>query len=348
MNEFNSIKLNPKYKFEDFVVGSNNKLAYSACLAVAENPGEVYNPLYIYGNPGLGKTHLMHSIGHMILEQDPNKKLIYVTSEDFTNEVIDSMRSGDALSMAKIREKYRTVDILMVDDIQFIIGKEATQEEFFHTFNTLHEAHKQIVISSDRPPKEIQNLDERFKSRFAWGITVDIKNPDYETRMAILKKNAEKINVEISDDIIQYIATNIKSNIRELEGALNQVLIHSKILNTKNPTLEIAENALKDMINPEKSVITPQRILETVVEVFGVKASDILSEKRTQQITVPRMVIMHLCFDILSMPYQSIADFLGKKDHTTIMHGVSKIADDIKNDDLLLQKINTVRKKLEK
>ena len=183
----NSGNLNPKYKFEDFVVGSNNKLAYSACLAVAETPGEVYNPLYIYGDPGLGKTHLMHSIGHMILEQNPNKKVIYVTSEEFTNEVIESIRSGDASSMSKLRDKYRTVDVLMVDDIQFIIGKESTQEEFFHTFNALHEAHKQIVISSDKPPKDIQNLVERFMTRFLWGLTVDIKNPDYETRMAILR-----------------------------------------------------------------------------------------------------------------------------------------------------------------
>ena len=183
----NSGNLNPKYKFEDFVVGSNNKLAYSACLAVAETPGEVYNPLYIYGDPGLGKTHLMHSIGHMILEQNPNKKVIYVTSEEFTNEVIESIRSGDASSMSKLRDKYRTVDVLMVDDIQFIIGKESTQEEFFHTFNALHEAHKQIVISSDKPPKDIQNLEERFMTRFLWGLTVDIKNPDYETRMAILR-----------------------------------------------------------------------------------------------------------------------------------------------------------------
>jgi len=342
----NSINLNPKYKFEDFVVGSNNKLAYSACLAVAETPGEVYNPLYIYGDPGLGKTHLMHSIGHMILEQDPRKKVIYVTSEEFTNEVIENMRSGDALSMAKIRDKYRTVDVLMVDDIQFIIGKDATQEEFFHTFNALHEAHKQIVISSDRPPKEIQNLDERFKSRFAWGITVDIKNPDYETRMAILKKNAEKLEVVINEEIIQYIATNIKSNIRELEGALNKVAMHSRLNNTLTPTLEIAENALKDMINPEKTVITSQKIIDTVAEVYEIKSSDILSQKRNQEYSVPRMVVMYLCFDILSMSYNSIAKLLGKKDHTTILHGCNKIKNDLNNDDILVANIEKIRKKL--
>lgn len=345
-DSINSINLNPKYKFEDFVVGSNNKLAYSACLAVAETPGEVYNPLYIYGDPGLGKTHLMHSIGHMILEQDPKKKIIYVTSEEFTNEVIKNMISGDALSMAKIREKYRTVDVLMVDDIQFIIGKDATQEEFFHTFNALHEAHKQIVISSDRPPKEIQNLDERFKSRFAWGITVDIKNPDYETRMAILKKNAEKLEVVISEDIIQYIATNIKSNIRELEGALNKVVMHSRLNSTLTPTLEIAENALKDMINPEKTVITAQKIIDTVAEVYGIKSSDILSQKRNQEYAIPRMVVMYLCFDILSMSYSSIAKLLEKKDHTTIIHGCNKIKSDIKSDDILVANIDNIRKKL--
>ena len=258
--EINSGNLNPKYKFEDFVVGSNNKLAYSACLAVAETPGEVYNPLYIYGDPGLGKTHLMHSIGHMILEQNPNKKVIYVTSEEFTNEVIESIRSGDASSMSRLRDKYRTVDVLMVDDIQFIIGKESTQEEFFHTFNALHEAHKQIVISSDKPPKDIQNLEERFMTRFLWGLTVDIKNPDYETRMAILRKNSEKLEVTISDEIIQYIATNVVSNIRELEGALNKVAANAKLTNNRVPSLSDAMDSLKDIINRRVADLTPCQI----------------------------------------------------------------------------------------
>ena len=345
-NVINSGNLNPKYKFEDFVVGSNNKLAYSACLAVAETPGEVYNPLYIYGDPGLGKTHLMHSIGHMILERDPNKKVIYVTSEEFTNEVIESIRFGDASSMSKLRDKYRTVDVLMVDDIQFIIGKDSTQEEFFHTFNALHEAHKQIVISSDKPPKEIQNLEERFMTRFLWGLTVDIKNPDYETRMAILRKNAEKLEFPVSDEIIQYIATNIVSNIRELEGALNKVAAYVKLTRTNNPTLEIAQEALKDIINTEKKIINSKDIIDTVSDVFDIKSSDIMSPKRNAEFVLPRQVVMYLCYDMLSMSYTSIAKMLNKKDHTTIIHGCNKIQDDLHTDENLKMRIEEIKKKL--
>ena len=344
--EINSGNLNPKYKFEDFVVGSNNKLAYSACLAVAETPGEVYNPLYIYGDPGLGKTHLMHSIGHMILEQNPNKKVIYVTSEEFTNEVIESIRSGDASSMSKLRDKYRTVDVLMVDDIQFIIGKESTQEEFFHTFNALHEAHKQIVISSDKPPKDIQNLEERFMTRFLWGLTVDIKNPDYETRMAILRKNSEKLEVTISDEIIQYIATNVVSNIRELEGALNKVAANAKLTNNRVPSLSDAMDSLKDIINPEKVVINSKDIIDTVAEVYGIKSADILSQKRNAEFVLPRQIVMYLCNDMLSMSYTSIAKMLNKKDHTTIMHGCKVIRDGLTTDDNLKNRIDLITKKL--
>ncbi len=344
--EINSGNLNPKYKFEDFVVGSNNKLAYSACLAVAETPGEVYNPLYIYGDPGLGKTHLMHSIGHMILEQNPNKKVIYVTSEEFTNEVIESIRSGDASSMSRLRDKYRTVDVLMVDDIQFIIGKESTQEEFFHTFNALHEAHKQIVISSDKPPKDIQNLEERFMTRFLWGLTVDIKNPDYETRMAILRKNSEKLDVTISDEIIQYIATNVVSNIRELEGALNKVAANAKLTNNRVPSLSDAQDSLKDIINPEKVIINYKDIIDTVAEVFDIKSQDILSQKRNAEFVLPRQVVMYLCNDMLSMSYTSIAKMLNKKDHTTIMHGCKVIRDGLLSDDNLKNRIDLIKKKL--
>jgi len=258
--------LNPKYIFDTFVVGGNNKFAHSASLAVAESPGEAYNPLYLYGGAGLGKTHLMHSIGHFVLEQNPNTKVLYVTSEQFTNEVIESIRSGNSAAMTKLREKYRTVDVLLIDDIQFIIGKESTQEEFFHTFNVLHAAGKQIIISSDKPPKDMETLDERFRSRFEWGLTADIQAPDYETRMAILRKNAEIYDKEISDDIIQYIANNIKSNIRELEGALNKVIAFSKI-NKKELTIQLAEEALKDIIYPDKpKEITPSLIIEVVAE----------------------------------------------------------------------------------
>ena len=255
---YENANLNPKYKFDTFVVGSNNKFAHSASLAVAESPGEAYNPLYLYGGAGLGKTHLMHSIGHFVLEKNPDMKVIYVTSESFTNEVIDSIRGGNAAAMTNLRDKYRTVDVLMIDDIQFIIGKESTQEEFFHTFNVLHGAGKQIVLSSDKPPKEMETLDERFRSRFEWGLIADIQPPDYETRMAILRKNAENYDKKIDDSIFQYIATNIKSNIRELEGAFNRIIAKSKIENQPEITLELAEDALKDIINPDKpDKITP-------------------------------------------------------------------------------------------
>lgn len=236
---YEKANLNSKYRFDTFVVGGNNKFAHSASLAVAESPGEAYNPLYIYGGAGLGKTHLMHSIGHFILDQNPDMKVLYVTSEQFTNEVIESIRSGNASKMTKLREKYRTVDVLLIDDVQFIIGKESTQEEFFHTFNVLHSAGKQIILSSDKPPKEMEILEERFRSRFEWGLIADIQPPDYETRMAILKKNAENYNKVINEEIFQYIATNIKSNIRELEGAYNKVIAYAKLNKKVEITLKM-------------------------------------------------------------------------------------------------------------
>ena len=238
---YEKANLNSKYRFDTFVVGGNNKFAHSASLAVAESPGEAYNPLYIYGGAGLGKTHLMHSIGHFILDQNPDMKVLYVTSEQFTNEVIESIRSGNASKMTKLREKYRTVDVLLIDDVQFIIGKESTQEEFFHTFNVLHSAGKQIILSSDKPPKEMEILEERFRSRFEWGLIADIQPPDYETRMAILKKNAENYNKVINEEIFQYIATNIKSNIRELEGAYNKVIAYAKLNKKVEINLENVE-----------------------------------------------------------------------------------------------------------
>ena len=296
---YENANLNPKYKFDTFVVGSNNKFAHSASLAVAESPGEAYNPLYLYGGAGLGKTHLMHSIGHFVLEKNPDMKVIYVTSESFTNEVIDSIRGGNAAAMTNLRDKYRTVDVLMIDDIQFIIGKESTQEEFFHTFNVLHGAGKQIVLSSDKPPKEMETLDERFRSRFEWGLIADIQPPDYETRMAILRKNAENYDKKIDDSIFQYIATNIKSNIRELEGAFNRIIAKSKIENQPEITLELAEDALKDIINPDKpDKITPELIIRVVAEHYGVNPDDITSKKRNSEFVLPRQVVMYLCRDL--------------------------------------------------
>ena len=338
--------LNPKYKFSTFVVGSSNKLAHSASLAVAESPGQTYNPLYLYGGPGLGKTHLMHSIGHFILEQNPDKKVLYVTSEEFTNEVIESIRSGNAASMTKLREKYRTVDVLMVDDVQFIIGKESTQEEFFHTFNVLHSARKQIILSSDKPPKDITTLDERFRSRFEWGLTADIQPPDYETRMAILRKNAESCGRQINQEIIKYIATNIKSNIRELEGAFNKIVAAGR-LNQVDLTLALAEEALKDMIYPNKSrEITPKLIIDVVAEHFGIKAEDICSKKRNSEFVLPRQIVMYLCRELTATSYVNIGKLLGKKDHTTIMHGVNKITAEIKNNEEINNKIDIIIKKI--
>ena len=343
---YETANLNSKYKFDTFVVGSNNKFAHSAALAVAESPGEAYNPLYIYGGAGLGKTHLMHSIGHFILEHTPDKKVLYVTSEEFTNEVIESIRNGNAASMTKLREKYRTVDVLMVDDVQFIIGKESTQEEFFHTFNVLHSARKQIILSSDKPPKEIETLDERFRSRFEWGLIADIQAPDYETRMAILKKNAESCNRQIDEEIIKYIATNVKSNIRELEGAFNKIIAAVK-LNNVDLTLAVAEDALKDVIDPNKSrEITPNLIINVVSEQFGVRPEDITSKRRNSEFVQPRQVVMYLCRKLTSTPYVNIGKLLGKKDHTTIMHGVNKITADMEHNEELKNKIDIIIKKL--
>lgn len=343
---YESANLNPKYKFDTFVVGSNNKLAHAASLAVAESPGEVYNPLYLYGGPGLGKTHLMHSIGHFILEQNPDKKVLYVTSEEFTNEVIESIRSGNAASMTKLRDKYRTVDVLMVDDVQFIIGKESTQEEFFHTFNALHAARKQIVLSSDKPPKEMETLDERFRSRFEWGLIADIQPPDYETRMAILRKNAESYDKQIDEEIIKYIATNIKSNIRELEGAFNKIIAFAK-LNKVDLTIESAEEALKDVIYPNKAKeITPTLIINVVAEHFGVKPEDITSKKRNSEFVQPRQVVMYLCRELTDVSQVNIGKILGKKDHTTVIHGVKKIEAEMENNEELRNKIDIIIKKL--
>lgn len=343
---YENANLNPKYKFDTFVVGSNNKFAHSASLAVAESPGQAYNPLYLYGGAGLGKTHLMHSIGHFILEQNPHMKVLYVTSEEFTNEVIESIRSGNAAAMTKLREKYRTVDVLMVDDVQFIIGKESTQEEFFHTFNVLHAAGKQIILSSDKPPKEMETLEERFRSRFEWGLISDIQPPDYETRVAILRKNAEIYHRQIDEEIIDYIATNIKSNIRELEGAFNKIIAFAK-LNKVDLTLTSAEEALKDVIYPNKPRdITPTLIINVVSEQFGVKPEDITSKKRNSEYVLPRQVVMYLCRNLTDASYSTIGKILGKKDHTTVLHGANKIEEELKINEELQNKIDIIIKKI--
>ncbi len=331
--------LNPKYTFDTFVVGSNNKFAHACALAVAESPAKMYNPLFIYGGPGLGKTHLMHSIAHFIIEQDPYKKVIYVTSEQFTNELIDAIRHGNMSSnntaISTFREKYRNVDVLLIDDIQFIIGKDATQEEFFHTFNELHNNNKQIIISSDKPPKEIDTLEERFRSRFESGILADISSPDYETRVAILRKKEETDGYNISDEVIDYIASNIKSNIRELEGAFNKLIALSR-LEHKEITLELAQLALQDIISPDESrPITPQLIIDTVAEHFGVTPEDIVSNKRSSEVVIPRQIVMYLCRHLLDIPLKSIGSYIGNRDHSTVIYGVKKVETDLETSESL-------------
>ena len=338
--------LNPKYTFDTFVVGSNNKFAHAASLAVAESPGEIYNPLFLYGGVGLGKTHLMHSVAHFILERNPSTKILYTTSEEFTNELIEAIRNGNNTAMTKFREKYRNIDVLLIDDIQFIIGKESTQEEFFNTFNSLHSAKKQIIISSDKPPKDMEILEERFRSRFEWGLIADITLPDYETRMAILHKKEEMDGYDINEEVIKYIANNIKSNIRELEGAINKVMAFAK-LEKKEVTLELAEQALKDIISPdEKKVITPDYIISMVAEHFDVTVDDLCGNKRNSKIVTPRQIAMYLCREIISTPLKSIGKCLGNRDHTTIMHGIDKIEKEINNDENLKNTIETLKKKI--
>ncbi len=339
--------LNAKYTFENFVVGSSNRFAQNAALAVAESPGKVYNPLYIYGGPGLGKTHLLHAIGNFIYKQNPQKRIIYVTSEQFVNEVIDSIRNNKSTtSMSRLREKYRKVDILMIDDIQFIIGKESTQEEFFHTFNALDSAGKQIIITSDRPPKELETLENRIKSRFEMGLMADIGYPDYETRMAIIRKKLENENVIISDDITNYIAQNIKSNVREIEGALVKLMAYSR-MEKKEITMEVAEKELSNIISPDKpKEITPQLIIEIVADHYGITVDDMRSKNRSKTIAFPRQVAMYFCKNMTRYSWEAIGTFLGGKDHSTIIHGCKKIEQAYDNDPEIKQQIDTISKKI--
>ena len=343
---YEQANLNPKYKFDTFIVGNNNKFAHSACLAVAESPGNAYNPLFIYGGAGLGKTHLMHSIGHFILEQNPNMKVLYVTSESFTNEVIESIRSGNATAMTKLREKYRTVDVLMIDDIQFIIGKESTQEEFFHTFNELYLAKKQIVISSDKPPKDMETLEERIRSRFECGLTADIGSPDYETRMAILRRKEEMDNFHLDDEILKYIATNIKSNIRELEGALNKLLAYSNLEQTEI-TMEVAMKELQNIISPDKPrEITPQLIIDVVCEHFHITKEQMISKSRSNDIAKPRQIAMYLCKNMTGVSLENIGELLGGRDHSTVIHGINKVEAELQTNEATVNLLNTIKKKI--
>lgn len=340
--------LNPKYTFDTFVVGSNNKFAHACALAVAESPGKLYNlnPLFIYGGAGLGKTHLMHSIAHFILAQDPSMKVLYVTSETFTNELIDAIRNVNNKAINSFREKYRNVDVLLIDDIQFIIGKEATQEEFFHTFNDLQGRMKQIIISSDKPPKEMETLESRLLSRFEWGILADIGAPDYETRMAILREKEGSEGYDIDPKVIEYIATNITSNIRELEGALNKLIAMSRLEN-REINLALAEKALRDIISPDESrEVTVPLIVDTVAEHFRMRSDDIISSKRSSKIVQARQIAMYLCRYNLDLSLAEIGEEMGHRDHSTVFHGVNKIEAQLSTSPQLRETVDIIKKKI--
>ena len=325
-----SANLNPNYTFDTFVVGPNNDFIAAAAKAVAKDPNTDWNPLFIYGGVGLGKTHLMHSIAHSILENQKDARVLYVTSEQFTNEVIESIKEG-VLASTKLRKKYRNIDALLIDDIQFVIGKERTEEEFFHTFNDLYQAGKRIIISSDRPPKDFTNIEDRIKSRFGNGMMAEINPPDYETRMAILKKRCELEHEHLSDEILDYIATNVNSNIRELEGAYKKVTALNKLVNVNTEaTLDIAKNALKDIINPNvKNVITIDSIIDVVASYYELSIDQICSANRSSNVAYPRQIAMYLCKQLTPASLKEIAAKLGKKDHSTILHGIKKIEEDL-------------------
>lgn len=334
----------PGYTFENFVKGNNNEMAYAAALAVADadNIGEVYNPLFLYGRPGIGKTHLMQAIGHHIIKKHPEKNILYVTSESFTNEVVESIRAGDQ-AMKRFREKYRTIDVILLDDVQFIIGKEKTQEEFFHTFNELYIAGKAIVLTSDRHPKYMETLDERMKSRFDQGLSVDISLPDYETRLAILETKAESKKYKFDKEILDYIATNVIDNVRELEGALNKIILLST--RNGNVTLEAAEEALKEVITPSSmKVITKEIILDSVCKYYNVTKDEIISKKRTSEICTPRHMTMYLCVKYTNTNLKDIGKFLGNRDHATVINGRDKIEDLLKTDEAVRQAMNALIK----
>lgn len=344
-DEFQKVRLNPSinpnYTFDTFIVGDNNDYAHAASLKVAEEPGESYNPLFIYGGPGLGKTHLMHAIANYILWNDKSKQVLYVTSETFTNEIVDAVRDSKnerSTARQEFRKKYRDIDVLLIDDIQFIIGKESTQLEFFHTFNHLYESRKQIIMSSDKHPSTMTMLEERLRSRFEMGLTVDIKPPTYETRMAILRKKVSEEDIMLDHNILDYIASNVVSNIRELQGAIIKVTSFSKLCDNKI-TMELAIQALSDMIHPTvKKEITLEYIAETVADHFGITVADLLSSKRSSNISFPRHICMYLCRDITDRPLAEIGNVLGKRHHSTILHSVEfiekKLTDGGNNEEL--------------
>ena len=333
--------LNPKYTFDTFVVGNNNRFAHAAALAVAEAPATSYNPLFLYGGVGLGKTHLMHAIGNSILRKNKDANILYVTSEKFTNQLINSIKDN---SNEQFRNKHRNIDVLLIDDIQFIAGKERVQEEFFHTFNALHESGKQIILSSDRPPKDIQLLEDRLKSRFEWGLIADIQSPDYETRLAILRKKAQLDNINIDDEILSNIANKIDTNIRELEGTLNKLIAKASLTNSPI-TAEMAEKAINDIIAQQEKVFSAEFVQETVAKYFNIDAKDIRGSKRNNEVAFPRQIAMYLCRNVAQMSLPQIGKDFGKRDHTTVMHACTKIEQDIKenqNTKLIVESVKNI------
>lgn len=327
-DELTGITLNPKYTFDTFVVGGGNRFAHAASLAVAEAPAQAYNPLFIYGGVGLGKTHLMHAIGHFILEQDPTKRILYIPGEQFTNELISAIQQNRNV---QFRNRFRNVDVLMVDDIQFIAGKESTQEEFFHTFNALHTAGKQIILTSDRPPQEIARLEDRLKSRFAWGLLADVKKPDLETRMAILKRRAEADHINVDGEVLETIASHIDSNIRELEGSLTRLVAYSN-LTGKEISVALCNEALRDLFSTQtRREVTPQTIMQTVADYYSIAVDDLICHSRRREITVPRQIAMYLTREMTNLSLPQIGQVFGNRDHTTVLHGCDKIAASVKD-----------------
>ena len=339
--ESNHQTLNPKYTFETFVVGNNNRFAHAAALAVGNEPGKSYNPLFLYGGVGLGKTHLMHAIGNRILENNQKSNVLYVTSEKFTNQLINAIKDNKT---EIFRNKYRNIDVLLIDDIQFIAGKDRVQEEFFHTFNTLREDGKQIIISSDKPPRDIEFLEDRLKSRFEWGLLADISCPDYETRLAILRKKAQDENIVIDDSILSDIATKIDSNIRELEGVFNKIVARASL--THSPiTIELAENIINEFKYESEKVISCDFIKETVAKYFSINKDDLAGSKRSNDIAFPRQIAMYLCREVANMSFPQIGNEFGNRDHSTVMHGYNKIAKEIKeknNTKLIVESVKNI------
>lgn len=332
--------VNPRYTFANFIVGSNNDLAYTACQAVASHPGTKYNPLFLYGGVGLGKTHLMQAVGNEIISHTPSARVLYINTETFVKEFTDSIRFKKKMS-----DKYRNVDVLIVDDMQFIAGKEKTQEEFFHTFNALHQANKQVIISSDKPPRSIPTLTERLRSRFEWGMTIDIQMPDFETRSAIISAKAAQSGVELAPDVVEYLAAHIKTNVRELEGILNQLLAHSEMRGI-SPDIELAEGLIGNVRRSRPHHITSKQIIDRTAKHFGIDSKEICSPKRDKHIVVPRQIAMYLLRSELHLSFPRIAIELGRKDHTTAIHSVEKIEKAIKLDAILREHVAEIKERL--